>query len=86
LTGGHQLKNAEAYEKAEAVRVVTEDALQQDTEVLFQVISDLLDSPEARRKLGQGLYGFAHAHAAHELANLLLAQTEVKAGGPEREV
>lgn len=73
LAGGHQLKNAAAYEKASAVVVVHEDDVRQRPEVLKAAIVDLLDFPDKRKKLGTALHTFAHDHSAQELATLLVS-------------
>jgi UDP-N-acetylglucosamine--N-acetylmuramyl-(pentapeptide) pyrophosphoryl-undecaprenol N-acetylglucosamine transferase len=71
LTGGHQLKNAKLLSDKSAVRVVSDDALNDGTS-LKSAIVELLDSPKAREELSRNLHGFAHSDAATELAQLLL--------------
>lgn len=72
LTGGHQLKNASVYHKANAALVVLEDDLQS----LSTSITQLLNNAGLRDELGKNLQALANTKAADSLAKLLLAVTE----------
>ena len=69
LTGGHQLINAQQYERAGAVVVVKES----DMEVkLLPTVYELLDSHEKREALGKAISKFAKPDATNQLAKLIL--------------
>lgn len=76
LAGGHQLKNAQAFADAGAVIAVQQSAIQSDSGVLYDAISDLLDSSEKRKALGAKLHTFTHPDAASALAMILLEQAK----------
>jgi UDP-N-acetylglucosamine--N-acetylmuramyl-(pentapeptide) pyrophosphoryl-undecaprenol N-acetylglucosamine transferase len=77
LTGGHQLKNAQAYEAKKAVIVVGEQGLKQDAHLLLNAIAKLLGDADLRDRLGKSLHEFAYPDSAERLAKLLLADTDV---------
>lgn len=79
LAGGHQLKNATAYEAANAAVIVTETSLDNGADALKRALVQLLHSPETREKLEKNLHTFAHPDSAKELVNLLLAHQKVTA-------
>lgn len=70
LTGGHQLKNAEALAAADAA-VVLDDSVQADE--LLAIINELLNDGRRRSELANNLSGLAKADAAAKLANLILS-------------
>ncbi len=72
LTGGHQLKNAVAYEKQGAIINIDETALQNNHELLTNAALKLLRHPERRNQLGKQLHTFARASSAKDLARLLI--------------
>lgn len=76
LTGGHQLKNAKAYQDKRAVIVVDEQGLKQDAHLLLNAIAKLLGDVELRDRLGKSLHEFAYPDSAERLAKLLLADTD----------
>ncbi len=76
LAGGHQLKNARAYAESGAVEAIDQTALENNPELLFAVLQDLLDSPNKRAKLGGALHRFAHPHSSQELARIILREAE----------
>lgn len=73
LTGGHQTKNARAYAEAGAAEVIEHTALQAHPEILFEVLTDLLDSPSKRAALAGKIHGFAHPDSSSELAELIMS-------------
>lgn len=73
LAGGHQLRNAQAYEAAGAALVIPETDVEH---VLQSSIATLLQDETTIRLLGEKLHTFAHPHAARSLAVLLLAQVK----------
>ncbi len=70
LTGGHQVKNAQQLEKAGAIKMITEDEVEQQ---LLPSIRDLFDFSDKRRDLGQALGTFAKPDATRKLAELILS-------------
>lgn len=76
LTGGHQLKNANAYAQKKAIRVVSQEDLDEDPGVLVHQIHILMNSPKERAFLGKQLHSFAYANSAVTLAQLLIEQAK----------
>lgn len=74
LTGGHQLKNAQALAERQAVVVLDDAAIAKDTSALSNAITRLLASPAEATALGQRLYGLAQPDAARRLAVVLLEE------------
>ncbi len=72
LTGGHQLKNAQALQRAKAVAVLNESALTTDSALVLSTLIGLLDDTDARRQLADNLQRLAHPEAAAELSALIL--------------
>ena len=72
LTGGHQLVNAKVLADRHAVRLVTEEKLQQDDHALMPPLVDLLDHPDVAAELGKRLGSLARDDSAKRLAMLLL--------------
>ena len=73
LAGGHQLKNAKAYQDKNAVLVVDEYKLKQDAHLLLNAVAKLLRDPTLREQLGSSLHEFAYPDSAERLAELILA-------------
>lgn len=73
LVGGHQVKNARAFDKRGAIVMLTEAQAEQEQR-LGTVISDLLDNAQQRKKLSQNLHQLAHESSARELAELILKE------------
>lgn len=72
LTGGHQLKNAEALKSANAALIVPETAKETDTAELLTAIQSLMDNPSRRAELAANLQNITLTDAAAKLAALLL--------------
>jgi UDP-N-acetylglucosamine--N-acetylmuramyl-(pentapeptide) pyrophosphoryl-undecaprenol N-acetylglucosamine transferase len=72
LTGGHQLKNADALQAVDAALVVPETARNTDSEALHAAISELMDNPTRRQELASNLHKVTLTDAAEKLAKLLL--------------
>jgi len=81
LTGGHQLKNALAYEQEGAIISIDENKLRDNHELLLSAIERLLDNPKLRDQFGKQLHTFAREGSAKILADLLL-----ELGGDKRGV
>lgn len=76
LAGGHQLKNAAAYEEKEAVITIDETKLMQNHELLLHALTKLLDDPALRKRLGQNIAAFARPDSAKELAQFIIVTME----------
>jgi len=72
LTGGHQLKNAEVYQKAQAAIVVQEEDMILDQRVLFKALIELFTNTTKRRQMAQNLYAMAKPDAALDMASLIV--------------
>lgn len=72
LTGGHQLKNANVYYKAEAAVIL----LEEDLDNLAKITVELLEDTKRQRQLSENLRKFAMPKAAESLAQLLLTILE----------
>lgn len=77
LTGGHQLKNAEALARGGAIISLTDEQIEQELR-LSSVISDLLDHPPKLHDLENNFAKLAQPDAADKLAELLLDRAQGK--------
>jgi UDP-N-acetylglucosamine--N-acetylmuramyl-(pentapeptide) pyrophosphoryl-undecaprenol N-acetylglucosamine transferase len=75
LVGGHQIKNAEALAKEQAIILLTEAQSEQEHR-LAHVVSELLSSDAKRTELSHNIAKFARRDAAKQLAMLLLDITK----------
>ena len=73
LTGGHQVKNAQALAAHKAAIIIQEQQLIRYPETLSDTISRLLDHPSDRQQLGHRLSQFAYLNATEHLAQLILS-------------
>lgn len=72
LTGGHQLKNAEALADAEAALIVPETPEATDAFALDSAIRNLLNDPKERERLASNLHKITLTDAAQKLAAIIL--------------
>lgn len=72
LPSSHQVKNAEALVKADAVLVLDDDELEAKPQLLAGAVKGLLDDAKRRTELAHGLHGFARPDAARELAEVII--------------
>ena len=72
LTGGHQLKNAEAYARSGAVRVLDEHVVDADPTQLAAAIHDLLADTAGRRAMADAFHAFARPDAAADVAEMVI--------------
>lgn len=72
LTGGHQLKNAEAYAEEHAVVVINEHDLDDNPHILATTLLQLLDDPTARHAMSKAFHAFAKPHAARDMADMIV--------------
>ena len=73
LTGGHQLKNAAVYAAKDAVKIVDEEDMINDPQILVSVVKSLLHSPESSHQMGQRLANFARPNAARDVADMIIS-------------
>jgi len=76
LAGGHQLKNAAAYEEKEAVITIDETKLSNNHELLLHALTKLLDDPVLQKRLSQNIAAFARPDSAKELALFIVATSK----------
>ena len=72
LTAGHQLKNAKVYQEALAAVIVTEDELDDDSQILAKKIIGLLRSQKILQGLGNNFGKFAKPNAERDMSNMIL--------------
>ncbi len=70
LTGGHQIKNAQILEEAEAAKIVSSNITPEELRIQITL---LLKDASKRRKLADNLGMMAKADAASELARIIIA-------------
>ena len=73
LTGGHQLKNAAVYLKDDAVKVIDEDEMVENPQIIASVVHDLLSDPKNAYKMAQKFASFAKPNAARDVAEMIIA-------------
>lgn len=74
LPGGHQVKNAERLEAANAVAVVNDEKMVASPEILLGEIHRLLRSPKLRTDMAKKFHEEARSDAAKRLAELILEE------------
>jgi UDP-N-acetylglucosamine--N-acetylmuramyl-(pentapeptide) pyrophosphoryl-undecaprenol N-acetylglucosamine transferase len=72
LTGGHQLKNAQVYADADAVKVIDEADIINNNMLLVDAITSLLNDESMLSQLGENLSKFARPHAAQDMAAMII--------------
>ena len=72
LPGAHQVKNAERLVKKNAVVLVDDAKMYEDSNVLLQVISKLVKKPEKMDELASNLHSEVKTGAAKRLAEILI--------------
>ena len=73
LPGYHQVKNAAAYEKANAAVVVPDDKMHEDPELLLKAVRRLINHPEEREEISKNLKKFSKDNAAESLAKTVIS-------------
>ncbi len=71
LTGGHQLKNAQVYQKTNSVKIVSDDEIEKKPEVLSDEILQTLKNEEEMLRLGERFGEFAKPDAAKDVAEMI---------------
>lgn len=72
LTGGHQVKNAEVYAHAHAVKILDEQTMLDDDKALTHAVRDLLESPEAVAQMTKNFRSFARPDATTVMAQMII--------------
>lgn len=72
LTGGHQVKNATVYSRADAVILLDEDDMYNNPEVLVEAINNILSRPQEAKAMGRRFAEFARPHAASDMAEMII--------------
>lgn len=73
LSGGHQLKNAAVYLKQNAVKVIDEDTMVENPNILVSSIQDVLANPEDMAKMSENFASFARPNAAIDMAEMIIS-------------
>lgn len=73
LTGGHQLKNAAAYEEVGAVLVIDEHELDSDPTIITKEIRVLLNDPNKLKQLSENILACAKPNAASDMADMIIS-------------
>ncbi|MBR3253929.1 UDP-N-acetylglucosamine--N-acetylmuramyl-(pentapeptide) pyrophosphoryl-undecaprenol N-acetylglucosamine transferase [Candidatus Saccharibacteria bacterium] len=74
LPGGHQLKNAERLQSADAVMMLKDSEMMADHTKLLDAIRHLVKSPRQRADMADRLYKEARSDAAKRLADIILEE------------
>ena len=72
LTGGHQLKNAEAYARNGAVRVLDEHTVDADPRQLAAAIREVLADTKGRKAMADAFHAYARPRAAADVAEMVI--------------
>ncbi len=78
LPGYHQVKNARAYEKANAVVVIEDGEMHKDSSKLLNAVRKLMKDEEKRAELSKNLHAFIKDNAAENLANIVISVAKEK--------
>ena len=71
LTGGHQLKNAQVYQKTNSVKIISDDEIEKKPEVLSDEILQTLKNEEEMLRLGERFGEFTKPNAAKDVAEMI---------------
>ena len=78
LPGYHQVKNAQAYERANAALVVEDNKMHEDPELLLKAIKKLVNDEGKREEIAKNLKKFSKDNAAENLANTVISVAKEK--------
>lgn len=76
LTGGHQLKNASVYEKANATLVLNEKELIDSPAKLTEMLRSVLKDVNLRSTMGKRFKSFSRPQAASDMADIIIAESK----------
>lgn len=71
LTGAHQIKNAKALQKLDAVIVIDEHKALEEHALISDAVYDLLKSQDLRENLQEKLYSLTQKDATKKISNIL---------------
>lgn len=77
LTGGHQLKNAQVYEKSNAVEIVSDDDIEDNPELLSNKIKEIVGDKNKLNHLSREFLKFAKPRAAKDVADMIFEVVEL---------
>lgn len=78
LPGFHQVKNAKAYERANAAVVVADDKMHEDPTLLLKAVKKLINDEEKRNEIAKNLKKFSKDNAAENLASVIISVAKDK--------
>jgi len=78
LTGGHQLKNADALADTGAIVQIADESVQKNPELLLREVQMLLGSVKERAKIATQLHKLSDDTAAQKIAMLIVNYEKVK--------
>ncbi len=73
LTGGHQLKNAEVYKKANAAVVINEEKMVENPDILVSAVDQILSNNERTSNMSKIFSSFARPNAAKDVADMIIS-------------
>ena len=73
LPGGHQVKNAEVFEKAGAGKMLIDKAMMEKPERLYDAIQEIVENDDLRKNMEREVGKFAKRDATKELADIILS-------------
>lgn len=76
LTGGHQLKNAEVYQKVNATIVINEDEMVDNPQILVSAVRSVLSDSERADNMSHIFASFARPNAAREVADMIISSVK----------
>lgn len=73
LSGGHQLKNADVYQKNGAVIVVNEEDMVENPGILVKKINEILNNSKIMNDMSKKFATFARRNAAKDMAEMIIS-------------
>ncbi len=73
LTGGHQLKNAAVYLDNNAVKIVDENELESNPEIIVSAIREILSDAKESDAMARRFASFSKPNAARDVADMILS-------------
>ena len=72
LASGHQIENAYLLARSGAVELIIDKDLNENNDLLYQKILELISSKDKLQELSDNFYKFAKPGSAHNIANLII--------------
>lgn len=76
LTGGHQLKNAAVYAEKDAVKIVDEEEMVQDPQILVAAVKEILHNPKMSEQMAKRFSTFVRPNAAADVADMIISASK----------